>query len=97
MRGLGVPGMNNMGSLTSLNYNNMEDNLDLKNRRSFKQQLNDPNMGFGPLTSRDSLWNIAPGPDPNQRVTRKRSQLAYDQYPGNSVGVSGIQTQRVTA
>ena len=39
--------MNNMRSLTSLGYNNMEDNFDRKNRSSFRSSLNDPNLGHG--------------------------------------------------
>lgn len=43
--------MNNMQSLTSLindNYNQMENNFDSKNRPSFIESLNHPNLNHAP-------------------------------------------------
>ena len=41
---LDVPPIGNLTSLTSLNYNQMEDNL---NRNNIKQMINDPSLGHG--------------------------------------------------
>ena len=39
--------MYDMASLTSINYNAMEDKMDKHNRFSFNQQLADPSLGMG--------------------------------------------------
>ena len=46
--------MINMTSLTSLNYNSMEDRFDKNNRQAFKASINDPNLGYGDFTP--SFW-----------------------------------------
>ena len=45
--------MINMTSLTSLNYNSMEDRFDKNNRQAFKASINDPNLGYG-----DSIFDL---------------------------------------
>ena len=43
----------NMTSLTSMNYNQMEDGFDKQNRQAFKQSISDPTLGYG-----DSLFDL---------------------------------------
>ena len=91
--------MINMTSLTSLNYNSMEDRFDKNNRQAFKASINDPNLGYGDsifdLKGKSSIYAGFPGAGPtnaayaggnqdNMRVTRKRSSMYnYEQFPGN--------------
>ena len=82
-----------MTSLTSLNYNSMEDRFDKNNRQAFKAQISDPNLGYSDsifdLKGKSSIYaGFLPqggaqnaGNQENMRITRKRSSMYnYDQY-----------------
>ena len=95
--------MNNMTSLVSLGYNNMDDNVHNRNQSQFRLSLNDPNLGlhsdslFG---KKDSLVRAnsinqsnqllqAGSPSENMRMTRKRSsKVNYKEFPKAAQGLS---------